>query len=76
MKPIHKRMPLIIEPKDFDLWLNPTIQETEEIKSLLKPYTTSAMTDYPISTFVNSPRNQGQQCIAELVEKTKQTKLL
>ena len=75
VKPIHKRMPLIIEPKDFDLWLDPTILEPDKVKSLLKPYTASAMTAYPLSTFVNSPRNQGEQCIAELVEKTKQTKL-
>lgn len=75
VKPIHNRMPVIIEPKDFDLWLNPAIQESEKVKPLLKPYTASTMVAYPISTFVNSPRNQGEQCITKLVEKTKQTTL-
>ncbi|GAI19584.1 unnamed protein product, partial [marine sediment metagenome] len=27
VEPIHKRMPVIIDPKDFDLWLNPENQE-------------------------------------------------
>ena len=75
VKSIHNRMPVIIDPKDFDLWLDPTIKEPEEIKHLFTPYKASAMEAYPITNFVNSPKNQGEKCITELIEKTKQTTL-
>ncbi|NHJ06067.1 MAG: SOS response-associated peptidase [Candidatus Heimdallarchaeota archaeon] len=76
VKPIHNRMPVIIDSKDFDIWLNPTIQEPVELKPLLEPYDDSKMDAYPISMYVNSPSNKGEQCIAKLEEKTRQQKLL
>lgn len=75
VKPIHNRMPVIIDSKDFDIWLNPTVQEPVELKPLLEPYDDSKMDAYPISMFVNSPSNKGEQCITKLEEKTKQQKL-
>ena len=68
-------MPIIIEPKNFDEWLNPENQEPDEIKPLLKPFDASKMEAYPVTSFVNSPSNKGEKCIEEFVEKTKQTKL-
>ena len=75
VKPIHNRMPIIIDQSDFNFWLDPMIQEPEEVKSLLKPYTAKEMEAYPISKYVNSPSNKGEQCIEKLEEKTKQQKL-
>ncbi|MHA1531649.1 MAG: SOS response-associated peptidase [Candidatus Heimdallarchaeota archaeon] len=75
VEPIHKRMPVIIDPKDFDLWLNPENKEIDEVKPLLKPYDADKMEAYPVPLYVNKPENKGEQCITKLVEKYKQQKL-
>jgi len=75
LKPIHGRMPVIVEPKDFDLWLNPEIQKPDEVKPLLKAYDSKKMNAYPVSTYVNKPENRGEQAIELFEEKYKQQKL-
>lgn len=63
MKPIHDRMPVILEPKDWQLWLDTDIHESEALTPLLKPFSDEAMQAYEVSTFVNSPANNTAQCI-------------
>jgi putative SOS response-associated peptidase YedK len=53
-------MPAIVGPEDYERWLMP---ETDA-KDLLRPSPAERMTAWPISTRVNSPRNEG----AELLE--------
>jgi putative SOS response-associated peptidase YedK len=65
---LHNRMPVILAPKDYDLWLDPGVQEAELLQPLLRPYPSENMIAYPISTWVNSPRNEGPQCIEPLSE--------
>ena len=55
MAPLHDRMPVIIAPKDYDLWLDAAVQEPERLQSLLRPYPDAEMEAYPVSTLVNSP---------------------
>lgn len=76
LKPIHDRMPVIIEPKQFDNWLNPEIQEPAELIPLLEPFKATKMEAYPISTYINSPKNNSEQCIRPIEEKFKQQKLV
>lgn len=64
MKPIHDRMPVILEPKDWELWLDTNIHESEALMPLLKPLEAKAMQAYEVSTFVNSPANNTEKCIA------------
>jgi len=65
LKPIHDRMPVILHREDFDSWLDP---ETPlgDAKALLRPLEPEAMEAYPVSTRVNSPRNDDPECIAPL----------
>ena len=65
MAPIHNRMPVIIEPADFAMWLDPG-DRPEDGLHLLRPYPASQMTTTPVSTHVNSPRNDDAQCIQPL----------
>lgn len=37
MAPIHHRMPVILEPEDFDRWLDPNMQDTGQLQELLCP---------------------------------------
>ena len=50
---IHDRMPVIIAPTDYDRWLGPEIDP----RDLMKPFPAELMTMWPVSTRVNSPRN-------------------
>lgn len=66
LAPVLDRMPVIIDPKDLDKWLNPRNQDLEKLNLLLKPYDPSKMSAYPVSTFVSNTRNEGPQCIEKL----------
>ena len=37
MTSIHDRMPVILDPSVFDVWLVPTNEDTEELRALLRP---------------------------------------
>lgn len=63
MADIHDRMPVILSPADYDLWLDPEFQDKAKLQSLLRPYLDGEMTAYPVSTIVNNPRNETAACI-------------
>jgi putative SOS response-associated peptidase YedK len=65
LRPVHDRMPVILHPDDYELWLGADARELELVKEVLRPYPAEEMVGYPVSSSVNSPRNQG----AELVER-------
>ena len=51
-KAVHDRMPVIIAPDDYDRWL------TGDPAELLRPYPPEKMEAFPVSTLVNSPKNE------------------
>jgi putative SOS response-associated peptidase YedK len=61
MKPIHERMPVILDPKDESLWLNSNSEQ--QLLSLLKPCSSDIMEAYAISDLVNSPRNDSPEIL-------------
>jgi putative SOS response-associated peptidase YedK len=63
MKPIHERMPVILPPDLYDLWLDARCQDTEKLATLLRPYPSQDMTAYRVSTVVNNPKNDVPQCV-------------
>ncbi len=63
VEPIHKRMPVILAPRAYDQWLSPEEQKPEQLDSLLVPYPAAEMTAHPVSSFVNSPRNNTPRCV-------------
>jgi putative SOS response-associated peptidase YedK len=60
--PLHGRMPVILEPADYDAWLNPTTPG-REAHGLLRPCPAEMLKAYPVSRIVNSPRNDGPECV-------------
>ena len=60
---LHNRMPVVIAPEDYESWLDPGTRPEEGLH-LLRPYPAEKMSAYPVSSFVNNPRNEGPQCIA------------
>ena len=64
METIHRRMPVILEPDAYDLWLDPSEQSPKQLDGLLKPYPPEEMMAYPVSRLVNRPSNDSPDCIA------------
>lgn len=67
MRPLHDRMPVILDRENFDLWLDPKMQDTEALQKLLVPYAAEGFEAFPVSRVVNSPANDVADCIAPLV---------
>jgi len=59
---VHDRMPVILHPDNYDLWLDPGMQNLEAISELLKPYDAKAMGCYPVSTRINHAANDDEEC--------------
>jgi len=60
---VHDRMPVILDPPDYDAWLEPANQDVAYMLDGIPP---DRMTVRPVSTFVNNARNEGTECIAPL----------
>jgi putative SOS response-associated peptidase YedK len=65
---IHNRMPVILHPEDYGLWLNPGVQQPEQLQPLLHAYPAEEMEAFPVSRRVNSPDNDDARCIEPLAE--------
>ena len=63
MKDIHDRMPVILPPKAYALWLSPEELPAEKTLPLLKPFTASQMKAYAVSPLVNNPKFDSKECI-------------
>jgi len=68
MVEVHNRMPVILEPKDIDTWLDSRCHDTDALRLLLSPAPGGTLLRYPISRTVNSPRNDGPELLARLTE--------
>ena len=63
MAKVHNRMPVILEPDDYNDWLDPRQRTPESLGPLLKPFDPEKMTAYPVSTMVNNPAMDSLDCI-------------
>ena len=63
VKDIHVRMPVILRPDDFELWLEPDVQDFGSLKDLLVPYPDDDIEAYSVSRAVGNPRAQGPELV-------------
>jgi len=63
LAPIHNRMPVILPPDAYALWLDPAEQKPAALNHLLTPYPAGLLNAYPVSRLVNSPSNDVPACI-------------
>lgn len=66
LRPVHDRMPVILQRQDYELWLDPEMQQPERLQALLRPYSADAMTHYAVSARVNNPKNNSADCVQPL----------
>jgi len=60
---VHDRMPVILDPARYDLWLDPGMQNVAAISELLKPLDARLMRCYPVTTRVNHVANDDEECL-------------
>jgi putative SOS response-associated peptidase YedK len=73
LKEIHNRMPVILQPEDYDLWLDPGVTDPKQLSPLLKPFDGRLMRIYPVSTAVNKSTNDSSECAKEAIAATPET---
>ena len=66
MDPIHDRMPVILPPREYDRWLDPSLQDPDSLVPLLVPFPSDEMLAYPVSPRVNTPSTDDDGCMAAL----------
>jgi putative SOS response-associated peptidase YedK len=60
--PVHDRMPVILDPDNYDLWLDPGMKYVAVASDLLNPYDARLMRSYPVSTRINHVANDDEEC--------------
>lgn len=61
IRSIHNRMPVILRPDERQQWIDPHAAP-ETLLGLLHPYA-GVLDAYPVSPVVNSPENDGPECV-------------
>ena len=65
---VHDRMPVILNRRDYDFWLDPGIGNVCAVCEPLKPYDAQQMRSYPVSMRINHVANDDEECSREIVE--------
>jgi putative SOS response-associated peptidase YedK len=63
MKPIHDRMPIILDPRHYDLWIDRAVQEPAALAEALRPVPDDALRADPIGPWVNDARHDDARCL-------------
>jgi len=66
LEKIHDRMPVILSPDDFGLWLNHNMHDPLQLQALYSPFPPEKMTTFHVPDLVNNPRFDGPSCIARV----------
>jgi putative SOS response-associated peptidase YedK len=70
LRPVHDRMPVILPPEAWDVWLDPEQQDPEVLEKLLVPAAEDLLTYHPVSKLVNSVRNRGIELVRPIDPET------
>lgn len=66
LQPIHDRMPVILPPDAYGVWLDLALRDVEPVQTLLTPYPAADMITYPVSTRVNNPAYDAPDCVTPI----------
>jgi putative SOS response-associated peptidase YedK len=59
-------MPVILDPDNYDLWLDPVMTNVEAVSEMLKLFDVRLMRCYPVSTRINYVANDDAECSAHV----------
>lgn len=63
VRPLHDRMPAILDPSHFDLWLDPEFSDVDTLSALLVPPLDDGFEAVAVSPIVGNPRNEDPRCV-------------
>lgn len=63
VRPLHDRMPVILDREAFERWLDPAVDDPTSLEDLLGAYDDAALQAYPVSRAVGNPSADGPQLI-------------
>ena len=67
MRPIHDRMPVILQPEQYDTWLSADSSLTQR-SQLMRPLADGILQRFKVSTLVNKPSHDSTDCVRPLGE--------
>lgn len=68
VRPVHDRMPAILQPPAVDAWLDHRSFNARRLEDLLRPFPAEKMEGFRVSPMVNSPVHDEPACIQPLDE--------
>ena len=73
LRPLTPRMPAIVSVQDYEVWLDPSVQEPERLHDLLRPYPAKEMETVAVSQYVNDPHHEYARCTRPLGQANERT---
>ena len=68
VKPIHERMPVIIEEHNYEEWLNAGPAQRGSLQNMLRPFPPHEMEALPVGSWVNNPTVDDRKCVEPIEE--------
>lgn len=62
LRPLHDRMPVILQPADYDMWLSEQASPAQRAQ-LMRPLPNGQLLRFPVSTMVNRPVVDNAECV-------------
>ena len=66
LRPLHDRMPVILDSRDYEKWIDSSPKDPGIVQELLKPWAAEELVAIPVETQVNNARHEGADCITPL----------
>jgi putative SOS response-associated peptidase YedK len=66
MSLVHHRMPVVLEPEDWDIWLDPENDDVVALQNFLKPAADRVLSMHAVHPMVGNPRNKSAEVVAPL----------
>jgi putative SOS response-associated peptidase YedK len=66
IRPIHNRMPAILEPAQEAVWIDPLLSDPSAVLACLRPFPAEELITFPVSRLVSDVRNEGPRLIEPL----------
>src|SRR5438105_4104407 len=66
IRPIHNRMPAILDPTVESIWTDPQLTDPPAVLSCLRPFPAEQLITFPVSRLVSDRRNEGPRLIEPL----------
>lgn len=63
---LHERMPVILHPTEFNLWLDRSMNKPEKLQRLYQPYPSELLQEWEVSELINKPSIETPEAIVPL----------